>query len=144
MEKETKMETGIVEKVGAEPCAATPTTIAALEARVAALEARLAPRIKPKVDPTQRKSRRDRVPFGWKVDRRDDKKLVPDWNERETINLVIDANKRKRMGPRAICRYLDARCRKRRGKRWVGAHSLIRTILAREQIEAASKIGKPV
>jgi hypothetical protein len=56
--------------------------------RVAALEVRLAPRIKPKANPGQRRGRRDRVPFGWKVDRRDDHKLVPDWDEQETIRHV--------------------------------------------------------
>ena len=94
------------------------------------LPGRLAPRIKPKANPAQRMGRRDRVPFGWKLDRRDDKKLVPDWDEQETIRYA-QAAEAKGMGLRAICRYLDAMGRKRRGKRWAGAHGLIRAILER-------------
>jgi hypothetical protein len=109
-------------------------TLADLCQRVAVLDARLATRSKPKADPAQRRGRRDCVPFGWKVDRRDDKKLVPDWDEQETIRLA-KAVAAKGMGLRAICRYLDARCRKRRGKPWLGGQSLVRAILARPHIE---------
>jgi hypothetical protein len=105
-------------------------TFAGLCQRVASLEACLAKRIRPKANPAQRMGRRDRVPFGWKLDRRDDKKLVPDWDEQETIRYA-QAAAAKGLGLRAICRYLDAMGRKRRGKRWLGAHGLIRTVLER-------------
>jgi hypothetical protein len=114
--------------------------LAALEARLAVLEAK---RIRRRPDTNRgrcrtRLSRSDRTPFGWKTSTRDPSVLVQDVFEQQTIQRVIELAQVPAHGPRVICRILDSLGLKRRGKRWTGAHSLIKSILAREGISTAS------
>jgi hypothetical protein len=121
------------------------TRIAALEDALAAAETRmdgftvsirdlqagsLAPRTKRKTDPTKRMGPKNLVPFGSKPDPHNDKNLVPDPDEEETISLAL-AERAKGAGLREICRRLDRMGRKRRGKPWVGGHAELGTILKR-------------
>ena len=113
-----------------------PETLAGLCQRVAALEARVMPRKRPSARDF-RLTRPDRTRYGWKVDPRDSARLVPDPAEQEQIVRICGLSLRQGLGPRAICRYLDAHGSKRRGGRWVGHHSTVRSILERNRAELA-------
>jgi hypothetical protein len=111
--------------------ASVPATIVSLQARVAALEAGRVLQTQPKADRARRTGRRDRLPFGWKLDPRDEKRLVPDEDEQRTLHLaqLFAANG---LNLHEICRRLDRLHSPRRGKPWVGAHSVLGAILKRE------------
>ena len=112
-------------------------TLEALPERVAALEARLT-RKRPVSNGRNvpRMTRPDRCPFGWKPHPQDPTKLVQDPLEQGTIWFLIEAAQNPAMGPRALCRWLDLHGHKRRGgKKWAGAHSLVRDILRRNSAE---------
>jgi hypothetical protein len=120
--------------------------LAALEARLAVLEAK---RVRKRPDTNRgrcrtRMTRPDRVPFGWKTSTRDPSVLVQDVFEQQMIQRVIELAQIPSHGPRVICRILDSLGLKRRGKRWAGAHSLIKSILAREGIATASDAERVV
>ena len=79
----------------------------------------------------KRTGRADRLPFGWRLDPHDDKKLLPDREEQETIRraqFLAAAGQ----SLREVCRRLDQEGRDRRGKRWQNAHSVLGPILRRE------------
>lgn len=98
--------------------------------RVAALEARLARKQPQTIG--RRMTRPDRCPFGWKPHPKNPARLVQDPHEQQTIQHIIEVSQNPAMGPRAICRHLDSVGYKRRGgKRWAGAHGLVRAILDR-------------
>jgi hypothetical protein len=97
--------------------------------RLAVLEARLI-RKRPETK-GRRMTRLDRCPFGWKPHPKNPLLLTEDWNEQETIRFMLDAQKHRGLGLRALCRYLDSLGLKRRGKQWAGAHSLVGSILER-------------
>jgi hypothetical protein len=104
---------------------------------VAALEARLA-RKRPVRNGrfVPRMTRLDRCPYGWRPNPKNPAELVPHWNEQEVIRHMFDAHKQKGLSGRALCRYLDASGFRRRGlKKWVGAHGIVRAILARPMQE---------
>jgi hypothetical protein len=83
-----------------------------------------------------RMTRLDRCPYGWKPHPKDLGQIIADSNEQETIRLMFGAVRSWGMGAREICRYLDSRgCKRRGGKRWAGAQSLVRAILARPKRE---------
>jgi hypothetical protein len=76
--------------------------------------------------------RADRVPFGWRLDPHDNKKLLPDREEQETIRraqFLAAAGQ----SLREVCRRLDQEGRGRRGKRWQNAHSVLRVVLLRNK-----------
>ena len=102
-----------------------------LSARLARLEARLAPRprrINSGVCRTGWRPGRQR--FGFRPHSKIPGRLVEDRHEQETINLIVQA-RAEGMGPRPICQHLDRLGRKRRGKSWKGAHSLVAAVLKR-------------
>ena len=119
-------------------------SVADLSQRVAALEARLA-RKRPVSRGfgywigrrhVPRMTRPDRCPFGWKPDPSNPALLIQDGFEQHTIWYLIEAAQNPAMGPRALCRFLDSRgCKRRGGKRWAGAHSLVTSILKRHSAE---------
>jgi len=77
----------------------------------------------------KRTGRADRLPFGWKLDPRNDKRLLPDREEQKTIcraRFLRAAG----LSLREICRRLDQEGRPRRGKRWENGHSVLRGVLA--------------
>jgi hypothetical protein len=80
----------------------------------------------------RRRGRADRLPFGWKLDPHDDKKLLPDKHEMETIQRAQFLRSFK-LSLREVCRRLDQEGRKRRGKEWNGSHSILREILDRNK-----------
>ena len=83
-----------------------------------------------------RMTRPDRCPFGWKPDPSNPALLIQDGFEQHTIWYLIEAAQNPAMGPRALCRFLDSRgCKRRGGKRWAGAHSLVTSILKRHSAE---------
>ena len=115
-------------------------TLAGLCQRVAALEARLArkrPDSRSSADwinhrSIPRRTRLDHCPFGWKPSPSDPMLLIQDPVEQATIWFLIEAAQNPEWGPRALCRWLDSHGRKRRGgKPWAGAHSLVTSILKR-------------
>jgi hypothetical protein len=78
----------------------------------------------------KRRTRADRVPFGWRLDPRDGKRLVPDRDEQTTIRraqFLAAAGH----SLRETCRQLDKEGRGRRGKKWEGSHSVLAGILRR-------------
>ncbi len=80
----------------------------------------------------KRTGRVDRLPFGWRLDPHDNKKLLPDREEQETIRraqFLAAAG----LSLREVCRRLDQEGRGRRGKKWQGSHSVLRTILLRNK-----------
>jgi hypothetical protein len=80
----------------------------------------------------KRRGRVDRLPFGWRLDPHDNKRLLPDREEQETIRraqFLAAAGG----GLREICRRLDQEGRGRRGKKWEGSHSILGTILLRNK-----------
>jgi hypothetical protein len=80
----------------------------------------------------KRIGRVDRLRFGWRLDPHDDKRLLPDREEQETIRraqFLAAAD----LSLREICRRLDQEGRGRRGKKWEGSHSVLRTILLRNK-----------
>ena len=107
--------------------------VAAQDARLTALESRLA-RKRPIGDGryVPRLTRLDRCPYGWRPHPRDPAQLVQDWSEQEVIRYLLDAHKRRGLGPRGLCHYLDGRGFRRRGRKpWAGGHSLVAAILER-------------
>ena len=116
------------------------TALLVLQARLAALEAicltASIPTAKVKGDRTQpttirRLGRADRLPFGWRLHPQNNKKLVPDREEQETIRRA-QFLRAAGLSLREICRRLDQEGRGRRGKKWEGSHSVLGTILRRE------------
>ncbi len=110
--------------------------VAALEAlpeRVAALERRV---VKKRPDTsTRRMTRPDRCPFGWKPHLRAPAVLTEDPFEQQMIFRLIEFAQDPKASFRELCRRLDlSGCRRRDGKKWVGAHGLVRSILRREGI----------
>ena len=107
-------------------------SVVALTDRVAALEAaRLAPKprlVKTGVCRTGWRPGRQR--FGLRPHNKIPGRLVEDSDEQQTINLILQA-RAEGMGPRPICQHLDRLGRKRRGKSWKGAHSLVAAVLKR-------------
>jgi len=103
-----------------------------LSARLASLEARLAPRPRPvKTGVCRTGWRPGRQRFGYKPHSKVPGRLVEDFDEQQTINLILQA-RAEGMGPRPICQHLDHLGRRRRGKRWTpNGHSLVTTILSR-------------
>jgi hypothetical protein len=79
----------------------------------------------------RRQTRLDRLPFGWRLDPRDNKKLLPDREEQETIRRA-QFLRAAGSSLREVCRRLDQEGRGRRGKKWEGSHSFLRAILERE------------
>jgi hypothetical protein len=80
----------------------------------------------------KRRTRADRVPFGWRLDPRDGKRLVPDRDEQTTIRraqILAAAGH----SLRESCRQLDKEGRGRRGKKWEGSHSVLAGILRRSK-----------
>ncbi|MFZ1937121.1 MAG: recombinase family protein [Thermoguttaceae bacterium] len=80
----------------------------------------------------KRTGRIDRLPFGWRLHPHDNKKLLPDREEQETIRraqFLAAAG----VSLREICRRLDQEGRGRRGKKWEGSHSILGTILLRNK-----------
>jgi hypothetical protein len=80
----------------------------------------------------KRTGRVDRLPFGWRLYPHDNKKLLPDREEGETIRraqFLAAAGS----SLREICRRLDQEGRGRRGKKWERSHSVLRTILLRNK-----------
>jgi hypothetical protein len=108
--------------------------VAAVEAVLAALQARLdkPKRPKPPAAIGQRRTRRDRCPFGWRPHSSEHStKLVPDVGEQKTIVFILDAASTG-VGLHAICRLLDSYGMPRRGKKWAsGGHTLVRAIIQR-------------
>ncbi len=80
----------------------------------------------------RRRTRADRVPFGWKLDARDNKKLIPDRQEQETIRRA-QFLARAGLSLREVCRRLDQEGRGRRGKKWQGGHSVLTSVLRRNK-----------
>jgi len=114
--------------------------ISTLEQRISTLEAHRTmvpestcpPQAKGKISHVKRMGRADRCRFGYRLDRNDDKRLVPDLEEQETIRHA-QALEALGMSVREICRKLDQQGRNRRGKRWENAHSLLRDVLLRNK-----------
>ena len=106
-------------------------SVVALTDRVAALEAaRLAPKRRAKTVACRTGWRPGREPFGFRPHSKIPARLVEDSGEQQTINLILQA-RAEGMGPRSICQHLDRLGRKRRGKSWKGAHSLVAAVLKR-------------
>ena len=80
----------------------------------------------------KRRTRRDRVPFGWRIAPADDRRLLPDRDEQTTIRRaqILHAAGESL---REVCRRLDYENRPRRGKRWQGSHSVLAGILRRNK-----------
>jgi hypothetical protein len=107
-------------------------TLAGLCQRVAALEARLIRR-RPATN-GRRMTRLDRCPYGWKPHPHNPAVLIQDEVEQQTIYCLVEMAQVS-ISFRELCRQLDAHGRKRRGgKKWAGAHGLVRSILRREGI----------
>jgi hypothetical protein len=106
--------------------------VEALPERVAALERRL---VKRRPDSNARRMTRvDRCPFGWKPHPRNPRRLIEDAAEQQMIFRLAELA-RAPMSLRELCRELDATgCKRRGGKKWAGAHGLVRSILRREGI----------
>ncbi len=112
-----------------------------LQDRIAALESicltASIPTAKVKGDRSQptaikRTGRVDRLPFGWRLDPHDNKRLLPDREEGETVRraqFLAAAG----VSLREVCRRLDQEGRGRRGKKWEGSHSILGTILLRNK-----------
>ena len=111
--------------------------LAGLCQRVAALEARLAPKRPVSTGRNvPRMTRLDRCPFGWKPHPKNPAMLVQDPLEQQTIFALIEARQNPALSLRGLCHYLDTRGHKRRGgKKWAGAHSLVKDILKRHSAE---------
>lgn len=109
--------------------------LAALEAlpgRVAALERRLVKR-RPDTH-ARRMTRPDRCPFGWRPGR-NLRLLTEDTDEQRVIFRLVELAQDPKASFRELCRRLDAvGCKRRGGKKWAGAHGLVRSILRREGI----------
>jgi hypothetical protein len=111
------------------------TGLLILQARLAEVEAicltASIPTAKANSDRSQgrrRQTRLDRVPFGWRLDPQDNKKLMPDREEQATIRRA-QFLAAARLSLREVCRRLDQEGRGRRGKKWEGSHSVLRAIL---------------
>jgi hypothetical protein len=76
----------------------------------------------------KRMGRADRPPFGWRLHPRDDKKLLPDREEQDTIHQAR-LLRSYGLSLREVCRRLDQQGRGRRGKKWEESHSILRAIL---------------
>lgn len=106
--------------------------LAAIEGRLRALERRLVKR-RPDTN-ARRMTRLDRTPYGWKACEKDQAVLVEAPHEQELIRHLVGMATES-VSYREICRRLDAEgYRRRGGKRWAGAHGLVRSILRREGI----------
>jgi len=109
--------------------------VAALEAlaeRVAALERRLVKR-RPDTN-ARRMTRPDKCPYGWKPGR-DARFLVQDAAEQQIIFRLVELAQDPKTTYRELALRLDqAGCKRRGGKKWVGAHGLVRSILRREGV----------
>ena len=106
-------------------------TVSALSERVAIVEARLAP--KPRrgnAGACRTGWRPGRHRFGFRPHAKVPGRLVEDFDEQAAIRLILQA-RTEGMGPRSICTHLDNLHVQRRGKRWKGAHSLVRSVLQR-------------
>ncbi len=99
---------------------------------MAALERRLVKR-RPDTN-ARRMTRPDRCPYGWRPHPHYPERLIEDTAEQHTIFRLVELA----MVPvsfRELCRRLDrAGCTRRGGKKWAGAHGLVRSILRREGI----------
>lgn len=118
-----------------------PDTLTDLCRRMAALESRLA-RKRPDSN-GRRMTRFDRCPYGWKPHPKNPAVLIQDPLEQQMILRIIELAQIPAMGSRAMCRHLDSLGYKRRGgKKWAGAHGLVRAILKRNNAEtpAAAKL----
>jgi len=101
-----------------------------MEGRLTALEGRLT-RKRPETN-GRRMTRLDRTPYGWKASEKDRAVLVRDEQEQEVIKRIVGMAQRP-LSFREMGRRLDADgFRRRRGKLWRGAHTLVRSILRRE------------
>lgn len=110
----------------------TAEILAGLCERVAALERRLVRR-RPDTN-ARRRTRPDRCPFGWRPGR-DPGVLIQDADEQRIIFRLVEMAQNRKASYRELCRRLDAvGCKRRGGKKWAGAHGLVRSILRREGI----------
>jgi DNA invertase Pin-like site-specific DNA recombinase len=82
----------------------------------------------------RRMGRIDRCPFGQRASSDDPARLVEDANE-QAIILEIIALRARGATYRAICRSLDDAGYRRRGKRWTGCPTMVKTILKRAGAE---------
>jgi hypothetical protein len=110
--------------------------VAAMETlpeRVATLERRLVKR-RPNIN-ARRMTRLDRCPFGWKPHPHNPAVLIQDTAEQQTIFRLVEMAQDSQTTLRELCRRLDAiGCERRGGKKWAGAHGLVRSILRREGV----------
>lgn len=109
----------------------------ALSERVTSLEARLA-RKRPASNgrTVPRMTRPDRCPYGWRPHPQNPAVLIQDPLEQKAILAMIEARQNPALSLRGLCHYLDLHGHKRRGgKPWAGAHSLVRDILKRHAAE---------
>ena len=111
----------------------TAEILAGLCQRVAALERRV---IKKRPDTNARRmTRLDRCPFGWKPHPKNPAVLIQDTAEQQSILRLVEMAQDPKASYRELCRRLDAvGCKRRGGKKWAGAHGLVRSILRREGI----------
>jgi DNA invertase Pin-like site-specific DNA recombinase len=85
----------------------------------------------------QRMGRRDRCPFGMRVDPDDPKKMIEDPEEQETIAIILGRNEAG-CGLTAICNFLDIAQRSRRGKTWARGRGTVASIVARYSRESSA------
>jgi hypothetical protein len=78
----------------------------------------------------KRLGRADLCRFGFRPDPHNDKRLVPDKQEQETIRRA-QLLRSFGLSFREVCRKLDCEGRDRRGKKWEGSHSVLAGILRR-------------
>jgi len=114
--------------------------VAALEAmaeRVAAIERRL---VRKRPGPgAHRVTRADRCPYGWKPHPRHPGRLAEDPAEQRIIFKLVEMAQDPKATYRELAFRLDqAGCKRRGGKKWVGSHSLVRSILRREGVLTAA------
>jgi len=116
-----------------EALADTAEILAGLCQRVAALERRL---VKRRPDSNARRmTRSDKCPYGWKPHPKNPAVLIQDTAEQQSIFRLVEMAQDPKASFRELCRRLDnVGCKRRGGKKWAGAHGLVRSILRREGI----------
>lgn len=126
----------VVEQTEPGALADTAEILAGLCQRVAALERRM---IKKRPDTNARRmTRLDRCPYGWRPHPKNPAVLIQDTEEQKAVFRLVELAQDPKASYRELCRRLDAvGCKRRGGKKWAGAHGLVRAILRRENVLSA-------
>jgi len=76
----------------------------------------------------RRMTRVDRIPFGWRLDPANKKRIVEDEKEQETIRVIAEAAA-EGLSTKDLCQYLDGVGLLRRGKSWKNGRKVLERIL---------------